>query len=272
MERFNYSIIRYMPNPKRGEIVNLGLVIFKENGLDIKILDKSSKANMLDSNINYDEILGLKEKFNEIATIIKNPDDQYRILKNFGYGLFLSEKASFSVNPEENETYETAIIELYDDLVKLPSRKKEASHSRIQTVLRKKFEQLNLFSLNKEEIKNHKVIQNYRLDNYNSELTADFMLKNGKYHITEIVDFNVNNKNEKTKEACLKSMIFSESQRILGEELGTRYFVYSASQEKKSEMTSSLNFVRKNCEKMFNLELPEEESKYFDEIIKLAKV
>lgn len=269
MKWFNYSIIKYMPNPKRGEVVNIGLVVFKDPELDIRLLDKPSKVNLLDNTVNYDDILKLEEKFKEIANIIQNPDEQFCLLKGSGYGLFLSERASFSVDSENKETYEKEVIELYNELIKLPTRKKDTSNYRIQTILKEKFESLNIFSKNRDELANHKVLQNYKFDDSNPELVADFMLKNGKYHLTETVDFNINNKNEKLKEACLKTMIFSESQRVYGEELVKRYFVYSADAKKENEITTTLNFVQKNCERMYNIESKEDELKYFDEIAKL---
>lgn len=269
MKWFDYSIIKYMPNPKRGEVVNIGLVVFKKPDVDVRILEKSSKANIVDNEVDYNNILNLKDQFEALSNYIQDPEEQFNILKGSGFGVFLSEKGKFSI---ESEDYEIEVTSLFNELVDFKNKKKEVSKSRIQTLLRKKFEELNIFSNDKEQLNNHKVIHNYKLNNHESDLVVDFIVKNGKYHVTETVDFNLNDKNSKVKEACFKSMIFSEAERLFANELGKRFFVYSANAKKESEMETSLNFVRKNCEEIYNIDSEEEKNKYFDNILKLIKV
>ena len=97
MHWFDYSIIRYMPNPKRGEIVNLGLVIFRASGIDIRMLNASTKARILDGTTDYEDIVAVEDVYKEISEYSESPEDQYSVIKSFGSGVFISEKNSFSI-------------------------------------------------------------------------------------------------------------------------------------------------------------------------------
>lgn len=44
MITFKYSIVKYMPDPKRGEVVNVGLVVFTEHKVDVRVLNASAKS------------------------------------------------------------------------------------------------------------------------------------------------------------------------------------------------------------------------------------
>ncbi|NQD59723.1 DUF3037 domain-containing protein, partial [Pseudomonas sp. CM25] len=37
MITYDYSLIRYMPSPKRGEIVNIGILIYSSPRFDIRL-------------------------------------------------------------------------------------------------------------------------------------------------------------------------------------------------------------------------------------------
>lgn len=56
MITYDYSLIKYMPSLKRGEIVNIGLIVFNKSGIDTRMLSGAAKLRLLDGSSTIDDI------------------------------------------------------------------------------------------------------------------------------------------------------------------------------------------------------------------------
>lgn len=264
---FDYALIRYMPNPKRGEIINVGLVIFREAGIDVRVLSSPAKVRMVDgmsSQLNIDQ---LKESMQKLLQIVKTPTEQYELLSNFKSSLFLSSKAQFAL--DELAQYDDKVNKLFNDLVKPCAVKEKIIHTtRLATQLKHKFAALDLLAKDTSELSKHKIVHNYPISE-SMGLSADFLLKNGVYHLSGVVDFNVNDIQSKLKETSFKVMTFMASKKALNGPVNC-YFVYSASAEKEGVITHHLNLAEDYCNKMFNIDSKDDSNKYFNMISELA--
>ena len=63
MTRYEYSVIRYMPDRLRGEVVNIGILLFHENRVDARILPDLRKAKAINPNVDLEELYKLPETF-----------------------------------------------------------------------------------------------------------------------------------------------------------------------------------------------------------------
>jgi hypothetical protein len=267
MLKFKYSIIKYMPDPRRGEIVNVGLVVFKPNQLDVHVINASAKLRMLDGSSSVDDIESLKSAMEEIGAIAGDIETAKGILRSFKLASFLSEEAEFVL--DNINQYDQRVRSLFNLLVKPhASKERTVKTHRILTNIKERFESLDLLAKSTDDLSRHKVVYNYPL-NEKSGFHADFLLKNGKFHITEAIDFNVNDLNSKFKETSLKMMTFMEGRKALGEDTGS-FFVYSASMATKKEITSHLNLASDYSDQIFNLDCPKENARYFDTICSLV--
>lgn len=267
MHWFDFSLIKYMPNPKRGEILNIGLVVYRSTGVDVRVLNAPAKARIIDGVANYDHILSIKELYKTITSEVDNTHSQHDIIKAFNGGVFVSEKSAFSI--DEIGQYEKKVSLLFNNLVKpFSSREKAEVHSRLHTKLKEKFKAMNILGKDKEQISDHKVIPNYPIEGAPG-FYADFMFKNGKYHISEVIDFNVNDVSAKFKETAMKVMTFVEGKKRLGDETGC-YFVYSATAKKESEVLQHLNMAEDYSDKAFNLSSRDDELRYFGFMAEMA--
>lgn len=264
---FDYALIRYMPNPKRGETINVGLVIFRESGVDVRVLSSPAKVRMIDGLSSLSDIYRLKESMQQLTQIVTTPTEQYRLLSSFNSGLFLSSRAQFAL--DELSQYEDKVNKLFSDLVKpFPSKEKVIHTTRLTTTLKNKFAALNLLAKDSSELSKHKIVHNYPI-NEKMGLSADFLLKNGVYHLSEVVDFNVHDTPAKLKETSLKVMTFMASQKALSEPVKC-YFVYSATAEKESDITHHLNLAEDYSDKMFNIDSKDDYKNYLMMISELA--
>ncbi|WP_020161287.1 DUF3037 domain-containing protein [Methylobacter marinus] len=264
---FDYALIRYMPNPKRGETINLGLVVFRESGIDVKVLSSSAKVRMIDGESSQLDIDQLKESIQHLVQVAETSDEQYQLLSLLSDSVFLSNKSQFAV--DELSQYENKVDRLFNDLVKpFASKEKSIRTSRLSTQLKHKFEALNLLAKDVSELSKHKIVPNYPI-NENMGLTADFLLKNGIYHLSEVVDFNVNDAQSKLKETSLKIMTFMMSKKVLSSPVNC-YFVYSATPKRENEIIQHINMAEEYSHKIFNMDSSDDYKKYMTLISELT--
>lgn len=261
MITFKYSVIKYMPDPKRGEIVNVGLVVFRDSKVDIRVLNASAKARILDGASETTDIDSLKQGLQSIASLASSAEQAIEFLSSFGKSsTYLSEIDVFIL--DDINQYEKRVSNLFNDLVKPFSTKDRASrNSRISTYLKNTFERMEILGKDHDDLSRHKIVHNYPLSD-KTGFSADFLLKNGKFHITEAIDFNVNDTNAKFKETTMKVMTFMEGRKALGED-SARYFVYAASAAKEKEVIAHLNLAEEYSDKLFNLDSNDEKLQYF---------
>lgn len=267
MITFDYSIIRYMPNQKRGEIVNIGIIVFTGPEVDVHLLNGAAKLRVLDGQSSINDLISYEQILHEAKSITKDKNEFIKFLSLFGKSVKISAPAQFNI--DHAGQYDAQINKLFNELVKpFASREPITKTSRIQTLVKNKLDSLNLLAKSADELSYHKVVQNYPISK-NSGFSADFLLKNGKFHISEVIDYNVNDINAKFKETTLKVMTFMEGKKHLGNDVGC-YFVYSASSAIEKEISAHLNLANDYSEALFNLASKRDESSYFEMISNLA--
>ena len=261
---FDYALIRYIPNPKRGETINIGLIVFKEGGADIRVLDSVAKVRMIDGATRQKDLLGFRESMQTLVKFVDTPDEQYGLLSSFDSHVFLSSKGQFAL--DDLKQYESKVARLFRELVKPFSMKNnEVRTERITTELKHKFESMKILARDHSELSKHKVCANYPI-NEAMGLRADFVLKNGIFHVTETVDFNVNDIQSKFKETTSKMITFMQSKTAFDNP--ACYFVYSASAAKDKVISQHLAVAEGYSTKLFNLESKVEQTNYFEMIAK----
>jgi len=260
MKHFDYAVIRYMPDPIRGEIINIGLLVFNEV-LDIRLLKNASKLRMFDNNSVYSHLADFESSLLSAYSFAKSPADFKEVLSSFSTGIIISNLARFSI--DHLNQYEAKVLNLFDTLIKPHSvrEKTSRSSSRLITTLKRKFEAIKILGQDESELSEHKIIYNYVL-NSSTGLSADFLLKNGIYHLSEVIDYDVADTKAKFKETAMKLMTFAEGKKSLEGEVAS-YFVYSASIQKERDVIQQINLAETYSSKMFNMSSKEDSSKYF---------
>jgi len=186
-ESYKYSVLQVIPDQRRGERVNIGIVVYLADRLDVRILPSLGKVTALNGDIDLQQIYRLDETLNEWTKRYSAAEDKHASLKGFGL-ISLSELGSFSI--ENNKSYEDTIEQLMKDLVAPISRAHIPlqSSARLTTSLREKFRKQGILGKHPDDIDKHLVIASYVIDKAES-LYSDFVLKNGHYHVTETADF-----------------------------------------------------------------------------------
>ncbi|HHP8511194.1 TPA: DUF3037 domain-containing protein, partial [Klebsiella pneumoniae] len=73
MKTFKYSLIRVTPNLEKGETINVGLIVYHDSDIDVRMLNSVSKLKAIDKGLsqNYLEDLSsslfdLSHKINDV--------------------------------------------------------------------------------------------------------------------------------------------------------------------------------------------------------------
>ena len=178
----------------------------------------------------------------------------------------MSDKAYFSINTL-NE-YEEKIQSLLNILVKpIPKKTKTTKTPRLQAQIKETFQRMSLLGESAIDIENHKVIANFLLEE-STGLTADFVLKNTIYHVSQVIDYSVSDQKTKYKETCLKTMGFIESKKILKNTKG--YLVFFATNSEEKGLISQLNLAQQYSDDMFNMMSHEDAIRYYQTMSNLA--
>ncbi|CAI8818902.1 DUF3037 domain-containing protein [Pseudomonas sp. IT-P100] len=262
MITFKYSIVKYMPDPKRGEVVNVGLVVFTEQKVDVRVLNASAKVRVIDGTSSVADLDSLKKGLESIAAWATNSEQAISFLKTFDSSNSFMGEISYFIIDDINQ-YEKRVSNLFNELVKpYASKEKTVRSSRIHTYVKNIFEGMDMLGKDYDDLSRHKVVHNYPLSD-KSGFTADFLLKNGKFHITEAIDFNLNDPSAKFKETTMKVMTFMEGRKFLGDD-SARYFVYSASASREKDVLPHINLAEEYSDRIFNLESKAEHTEYFN--------
>lgn len=250
-----------MPNPLRGEKVNIGLIVVGKS-FDIRLLKSASKLRMLDNSSSLEDLTGFRDSLHKAYKLTQNLKDLAEFLSNFPGGVQLSCPAKFAV--DDINQYEPKVTYLFNELVKTYSIKEPAprTSTRLITRLKRKFSSIEVLAKDPSELSEHKVVSSYIL-NPQTGLTADFLLKNGAYHLTEVIDYDVNNTKAKYKETTFKLMTFAEGKGSLSGTVNS-YFVYSANSQNEKLVTPQINLAENYSDKIFNIASQKDEAAYFD--------
>jgi hypothetical protein len=264
---FDYAVIKYLPNPKRGEILNIGIIIFRSSGVDVRLLRNSSKLRMFDGESLSHELDALGQAIEGLCALTENKEEQIKILNDFASGVHISNLANFSISTTQQ--YEPIVNRLFNELVKpLSIREPRVNNSRLYTQIKQQLRNFEILADDPSDIYEHKVVSSFPLGT-NSGLAADFMLKNGRYHMSEVIDFNVIDTNAKFKETTMKVMTFLEGKRVLDENMGC-YLIYSASASKEKEITPHLNLASDYSDNLYNFYSEIDRAAYFQKLADLT--
>jgi hypothetical protein len=268
-DTFDFALIRLVPAAHRGENINVGVVVLKADGADVRIVPPFSLLRYF--NISIRSVEWIKKQIfssDNINLKIKQRID----LINQSTVFYLSEPGWFSVDQQDD--YERRISEIIAEYIDRPRspvarQKKSSLHKTIGNV----FREFNVFSKNFEDLDKHKVISNFPVGP-SGKLYIDFMIKNGRYHATETLDFSRSEStgNNEIKQAAVVNVTFQHARERLNEAPIQCYLVYSAKHTVEKNIEPAISIAKHGADDIFNVESREDKLRYFNIILKEAGI
>jgi hypothetical protein len=118
-EQIYYAVLRVIPDPRRGEIVNIGVAAFLHDRLDIRLLSSLAKVRAIDPRIDLQALFELPRALESFVAPLDTVEQRHAVLAGFP-GISVSDLGWFQLaNPTD---YEREIEQLLYDLVMPPAR------------------------------------------------------------------------------------------------------------------------------------------------------
>lgn len=225
---FSYSVLQVVPERTRDERVNIGLVIFLGESLDIELLPSFTKVRALTDKIHPAALRELSAVLNNWVDFSSSPEEQARSICGLGY-LDCSVPGTFVLSsPADYEDMKRRLFNEHVLPVRLAAKKKNQDSSLFITV-RSQFFNSGLLGRDDEDIGKHLLVPHFTIDQ-KSGLRADFALKNGCFHIIETIDLVGGDTSQKMREASLKAITLDRARKSFGGDT-KGYVVFRSSDE-----------------------------------------
>lgn len=183
---YRYAVLTAVPNPRRGERVNVGVIVFRPDGFDVRFKQAEYKLRALTGDNWKSRIESAEERLKclfdpniraeLLVEKIKTVDPLFQP-SGLGY-----------LEPESEGEYNVLVDQILSSLVTLPKRERTSeTKSRINTEIAAVFRKHSLLASKDQTIEDHKVVRNFEIDP-NEGIVADFAFKNGKLLIASTLD------------------------------------------------------------------------------------
>jgi len=263
---YSFAIIRICPDPRRGEILNIGVIIFLRSGVDVRLLPSLAKVQALYGDLDLSLIFSLPERIAELLPKRGSIARRHELVRRVGI-VELSDLGQFSAIG--NDEYEGILQELLAKLVRptpVPRAIETAPSLRLQRQVRKIIKEANLLGRKLEDIEHHKVVTRYPLAP-DKGLFADFVARNSQYYFTETLDYRVDRGIQGTKfnETAKAAFVLREAHRQF--ESSSRIVLYAATAKVEIEVTPHLNLLSEFADTFINFESAQDRARYVEALV-----
>ena len=255
---YNYAILTAVPDARRGERVNVGLVVFLPERLDVRFSDLTKLRAITGRDwTGYAE--EAKERLSGIFVPNLKPHEFNRCVEDLEPVIKPTDTGWFSL--DQTNGYEERVDEILRALVIRPRAKPTKSPSRINAEISKEFRRVKILAKPTDTIDDHKVVRDFLVPS-DEGLYADFVLKNGAYHVTATLDLR--RKNVHIKEAALKAIVLDRAKAVLASDTH-RLGVYAATPE-TDQFKPHIHVLRSYTDELYNWSDADDRQRYFHHI------
>lgn len=261
---YKYSVLRVVPDARRGECVNIGLVVFTDRGVDVRILPSLAKVTALNGEVDLATLRELPRVLAEWTTGVSEVESAHALLCNLGIATV---SALGSVEVRSESEYERTVSRLMRTLVNPVTAPRQPYGTRIKTELRSKFRRSNLLGDKSSAIAEHLIVEDYPIDE-SEGLFADFAMKNGAYHVTETADFRAPSISQPglLGRASLAAIKLDKAKQSFGPST-KRYVVYAA---RRGVPSQPVNLLGDYSDYIFHIGSRQEMANYMELIMAAA--
>ena len=192
---FEFAVLRLVPDVARAESVNLGLVVFLDGAVDVRIGEVLTRARVLYPELTDAELSAGIDTFRRLGSVPVSAAERHRALSSLG-AFFLGPLGTFDVGDGKAETYESQVSTLLNLFVAAPrsALPRPRSASRLATEVRKVFRREKVLATigDAGALSEHKIVPDWPIPSRPS-IRADLALMNSVMRVCELVDMDLDN-------------------------------------------------------------------------------
>ncbi|CAO4142261.1 DUF3037 domain-containing protein [Methylorubrum thiocyanatum] len=229
---YEFAIIRFAPDESRDERLNIGAVIFQDDGLDVRVSRRLEKTKALSAALDIDLLREMLLGFAELDRRMRDAGDfdadvRLQVISQTG-PVQLSRAGTFVIsNQSEYEDRVGSIMRSFvDPEPALPRSKKKSS--RLLTQIKSEFRRERVLAKREESIESHRIVSDFELD---QGLVADLVLRNGAMHVVETVDASADDTSIRRAVAdiAVSALVLERARMKFGNDATRSRLVYYAS-------------------------------------------
>lgn len=268
MFTFQYAILSYQPDRARQERVNVGLVVFLGDRLDVRMLNSVNKVRALGVDVRPEDFAYMASALSTYVDFSETVEKQHQIIATFSSELVVSDELSW-FRLESPPQYESVIERLFERFVVPPCLPPNRSRSgSLHKELATHFKKINLLGDDSRDIHRHLIVPRFPVVE-EENLYADFALKNGAFHITKLMDYQSGELNSKFHQSATSAVTLDQAKRRFGS--GTVcYFLYRADHERERQARAHIGLVSDYADQVLNLNSESDKAVYLSKITSAA--
>lgn len=251
---FEYAILMAEPDPRRGERVNVGLVVFLPDRIDVRFSDLA-KVRALAAG---DWAEYIKDANRRLMSLFLPDQQPHALMRRFSLLepiIRFSDLGWFSI--ERPEQYEERVKSILATLVNRPKPGARPKSTRINTEIAREFRRTKVLARPDEGIGDHRVVRDFYVSE-EEELKADFLVRNGIYHVTATLDLR--RASNDISQATLKAVVLDKARQVFG--AGSRRFGVYAAPPAVTETRPHIAILRDYADETFNWLDPDQRQAY----------
>lgn len=270
---YSFAIIRLGTNDARDERLNVGLVVFQGEKLDVRVGRRVDKVRALSAGV---EVATLRDLISNLVHIDEalqreRPLDiaeRHARLRAIGplslspLGTFIAEYAT------DYEARVSSILGTMVDVEPAPRVVRE-KRSRLLTQVKRIFREERVMAKKDEDLSSHRIVTAYELDD---GLVADLVLRNGSMHVVETVDATSEDETARRaiSEVAVSALVLERARMRFGKDNTKGKLVYSATANLERVAKPSLEAVENQGAELVNWDSADDRRKFIHSMSMLA--
>ncbi|WP_312313249.1 DUF3037 domain-containing protein [Sphingobium yanoikuyae] len=268
-----YAIARLNAHPIRGERLNIGLLIFAENSLDIRIGRRLDKVRAISAALDPTE---LRERLLELANIdallrdegLTEGNDRRDALNDLGF-VDLSETAE--IDSSNTAVYESMVQSLMVSMIEPEQAKTKAppKRTRLLSVVKGALKRERILAREGDDLAQHRVVPNVQLA---EGLVADLVLKNGSMHVVETIDASAADISPRkiVTDIALSALVLEQARISYGNGQTKAKLIYDASASVEAIAMPSLKAAAHQGADLINWQSRDDQLRFLTHLSSLA--
>lgn len=241
---YNFAIIQAVPDRLRDERVNIGVLVFRPDGIDVRI-SETRKLSAISSRAWDADIKSFSEMMRKLDNADTPAEERLRSLNALGASIRLSELGWFEASTELE--FDRMVRDVARSMVMKPKRKRHNDAPPLASEITSALREKKLLANKDETIESGLVVPGYEIEH---GLKADFVQKNGSFHVAAVLDLRANN--PQLAQAALKGVVLDRASEKFAN--SHRVGIYSAAKERLPELRDNLNILRPYADDIYNWE------------------
>jgi hypothetical protein len=265
---FKYAIVKLAPDDARDERINVGAVILRDDGPDVRIAKRLDKVRAISGAIEPEILRGVIAKLADFGdAFLKQSANNPTELAFSRFGLLsFSKLGQFSA--QDSEAYERRVQAILKAFVEpeLYLKEHKPKRSRLLTEVKKSFRNHRVLAGKGEGLESHRIVSSYALDD---GLVADLVLKNGSMHVVETLDAS-GEQHKLIGDIGTAALVLGFARVKFGVEGVTARMIYNATPSLERMASSSLEVIATQGAELINWASSADREKLIHDLASLA--